>query len=177
MTRGKVTYPEGNRRRRGMRTVMTAAVLFVSLLASRSFAQTQVGNYASHATSGRSVVITGATGESIRITPYGDYIVRVQVAKKGESFYADDRYEIVASARLGGHAGRRRWRFVADPLDRGRRRRHRIALAKQPMRLAFSLKGQDAPVLSEENGVTWSGNTITESFSSDHGRALRRPRT
>jgi hypothetical protein len=80
-----------------MRTVVAVPILFVLLLAGQSSAQTQVGNYASHATSGRSVVLTGATGESLRITPDGDYMVRVQVVKKGESFYADDRYDMVAS--------------------------------------------------------------------------------
>src|SRR5512137_891309 len=79
-----------------------ATIAVACLVTSAASAQTQVGNYASHTTSGRSVVITGSTGESIRITPYGDYIVRVQVAKKGESFYADDRYEIVASHEWEG---------------------------------------------------------------------------
>ena len=79
--------------RRNRTPIAMGVVLFVSLSASQSIAQ--VGNYASHTAADRSVVITGATGEAIRVTPYGDYIVRIQVAKKGESFYADDRYEIV----------------------------------------------------------------------------------
>jgi alpha-glucosidase (family GH31 glycosyl hydrolase) len=138
---------------------------FVSLLTHESWAQTQVGNYGSHATSGRSVVITGATGETLRITPYGDYMVRIQVAKKGESFYADDRYEIVEKHDWNGTLGvvtsdssLAISTEAADGIS--------IALAKQPMRLAFSLKGQTAAVLSEGNGVTWSGNTITEAFAS-----------
>jgi alpha-glucosidase len=144
--------------------VAMGVVLFASLFAGRSVAQTQVGNYASHSTSGRSVVITGATGESIRVTPYGDYIVRIQVAKKGESFYADDRYEIVERhdwdgtlSAVASDSSLTLSTAAADGIS--------ISLAKQPMRLAFSLKGQAAAGLSEGNGVTWSGNTVTEAFA------------
>ena len=77
--------------------ILLASVLLVSFSTRQAGAQQQVGNYASYAASGRGIVVTGATGETIRITPYGDYIVRVQVAKNGESFYADTRYEMVAS--------------------------------------------------------------------------------
>jgi alpha-D-xyloside xylohydrolase len=138
--------------------------MLVGLLASQAFAQQEVGNYASSATSGRSVVVTGATGESLRITPYGDYIVRVQVAKKGESFYADDRYEMVerhdwdgALTSTDASASLTLSTKAADGVS--------ISIAKQPMRLAFSIKNQDAPLLSEKDGVSWSGNTVNESFS------------
>ncbi|MBN2577071.1 MAG: DUF5110 domain-containing protein [Deltaproteobacteria bacterium] len=141
--------------------VMTMALL-VSVLPVRAHAQ--VGNYASHAASGRSVVLTGASGESLRVTPYGDYIVRVQAAKKGESFYADDRYDIVerhdwdgALEVADGGSSLTLSTKAADGVS--------IAVAKEPMRLAFSLKGQSTPVLSENNGITWSGNTITEAFA------------
>ncbi len=156
------TIPRSAAPRLGRSTATSIAVFFASLLAAPAFAQ--VGNYLSHEVVGRSVVITGATGETLRVTPYGDYIVRVQVAKKGESFYADDRYEMVAS-----HA----WEGVLEVTDGASSLGLAteaadgvsLALAKQPMRLAFSIKGQSSPVLSESGGVTWSGNTITASFA------------
>jgi alpha-D-xyloside xylohydrolase len=143
---------------------MSAIVLFISFWSGRAAAQQQVSNYASYVASGRGVVITGASGESLRITPYGDSIVRVQVAKNGESFYADDRYEIVASHDWSGSFD------VADgpsslSLSTKAADGVAISIAKQPMRLSFSLKGQASPVLSESGGVTWSGNTINESFA------------
>lgn len=149
------------------RPILFSIALVVShfALGGPALAQTQVGNYASHAVSGRSVVVTGATGESLRITPYGDYIVRVQVVKKGEAFYADDRYEIVERHDwdgklevVEGDASLTLSTAAADGVS--------IALAKQPMRLAFSIKGQEGAVLSEGSGVAWSGNTVTESFTS-----------
>ncbi|MBN1308007.1 MAG: DUF4968 domain-containing protein, partial [Chitinispirillaceae bacterium] len=54
----------------------------------------QTGDYSSHAESGRSVVIMGSSG-TIRITPYGDYMVRIQAKRSNEEFYPDDRYEMV----------------------------------------------------------------------------------
>ena len=97
MTRENPVRREHTVKCRLLTVAMLAPALFLSLLSCPSLAQTQAGNYASHAAAGRSVVITGASGESLRITPYGDYIVRIQAAKSGESFYADDRYEIVES--------------------------------------------------------------------------------
>jgi hypothetical protein len=55
----------------------------------------QVGNYSSLAASDRSIVINGASGEKLRITPYGDYMVRIQTVRNNEDFYADNRYEMV----------------------------------------------------------------------------------
>jgi alpha-D-xyloside xylohydrolase len=145
--------------------LVLAGILIGWLAPARALAQTQVGNYASRAVAGRSVVVTGATGESIRVTPYGDYIVRVQVAKSGESFYADTRYEIVASHDWPGTltvaetaSALTLTTAAADGVS--------ISLAKQPMRLAFSLKNQTAPLLGEGSGVAWAGNTVTESFAS-----------
>ena len=143
-----------------------AVVLYLLLPTDRSLAQTQVGNYVSHTNSGRSVVITGSTGESLRVTPYGDYMVRVQVVKKGEAFYADDRYEMVASHD---------WTGTLEAVDgdssltlsTGADDGVSLVIAKQPMRIAFSIKGQSAALLSEDGGVTWSGNTVKESFTSN----------
>lgn len=144
--------------------VVAIFVLYLLLPASRAQAQTQVGNYASHVTAGRSVVITGATGESLRITPYGDYIIRVQVAKKGEDFYADDRYEIVAShdwkGTLSADDG-----ASALTLATGAADGVALSVAKQPLRISFSIKGQSAPVLSEKGGTSWSGNTAKVDFA------------
>jgi alpha-glucosidase (family GH31 glycosyl hydrolase) len=152
--------------RRSLLFATSIGILSLVLSTRPTLAQTQVGNYASHTTSGRSVVITGSTGESIRITPYGDYMVRVQVAKKGEAFYADDRYEMVASHDWSGTLG------AADDdsaltLATEAADGVSLSIAKQPLRIAFSQKGQSAAVLAEKDGVSWSGNTVKETFVSN----------
>lgn len=149
----------------GRRMAPFVPALLLALLAKPAVAQAQVGNYASYAASGRSVVITGASGESLRITPYGDYIVRVQVARMGEAFYPDDRYEIVERHDWDGAL------TVAETdtalsLSTAAADGVAISVGKQPLRVSFALKSQPMTLLGEQAGVTWSGNTVTESFAS-----------
>lgn len=150
--------------RSGFSALTLAPMLLVLLSSHHAFAQQQIGNYASYAASGSSVVITGASGERIRITPYGDHIARVQVVQNGEDFYPDDRYDMVERHDWDGTIA-----VVEDSssleLSTGADDGIAISLGKQPLRLAFALKGQGTPLLVEQDGVTWSGNTVTESFA------------
>jgi len=146
----------------GIITTAMVLVLFILLLTGQAAAQT--GNYSSLAVTGRSVVITTSTGANVRLTPYGDYMVRVQTTRKDEALYADDRYEIVARHDWDGaltvdSSGTSV--TVATAAAAG----VSVAIAKSPLRLSFGIKGQSAPVLVEKDGVTWSGNTVSESFA------------
>src|SRR2546430_1866792 len=49
-------------------------------------------NYQRHAADGRGFVFTSDTGQKLRLTPYGDAMVRVQVAGPTQGFLADDHY-------------------------------------------------------------------------------------
>src|ERR1700759_3822767 len=62
-------------------------------------------NYGSHIDNGRSMTITSITGQQLKITAYGDYIVRVHSKRSGETFFADDRYEMVDPANHAGMVG------------------------------------------------------------------------
>ncbi len=181
---GKVSYPEQHRYRQTARdpgrTVTTSqgiamnlsrnmiwggiAILLACLATGPAFAQEQMSNYASHTTAGRSTVITGSSGESLRITPYGDYIVRIQAIREGETFYADDRYHLVETHEWDGVLS-----VVADDtslnLSTAAADGISITIAKQPLRLSFSFKDQGATLLGEGDGITWGGNTVTESFT------------
>jgi alpha-D-xyloside xylohydrolase len=140
-----------------------ALVVFAVGLSNPCFAQQQVGDYASHASADRSLIITGVSGERIRITPYGDYMVRVQAAPPGEEFYPDDRYEMVESHDWDGAldvAESDSALDVSTAADDG----ILVSVDKQPLRLSFSLKAQATIVLAEGGGVSWSGDTVTESF-------------
>ena len=60
------------------------SVLFSCVMAlALQAAPPPIGNYAGHTVSGRSVIITTDVGHQMRISPYGDYMVRVQVAESG----------------------------------------------------------------------------------------------
>src|SRR2546421_12832234 len=65
------------------------------LLAGGVSAQEALTNYRSHRTEGRSVVLTSVTGQRLRLTPYGNFMVRVQGVRQGEAFWPDDHYEMV----------------------------------------------------------------------------------
>ena len=151
-------------RYRGCRALATAPALLAFLWSGHSFAQQQVGNYSSHAPEGRSVVVTGTSGERIRVTPYGDYIVRVQAVQNGDDFYADDRYEMVERHDWDGTLAV----VEADSsleLSTAAVDGILISIDKQPLRFSFAHQSDETPVLVEQGGVSWSGNTITESFS------------
>ena len=62
-------------------------------------------NYGSHTNDGRGMTITSTTGQQLKITAYGDYIVRVQSKRSNETFFADDRYEMVDPANHAGMVG------------------------------------------------------------------------
>src|SRR5688500_14464049 len=62
-------------------------------------------NYGSHTASGRVMTVTSTTGQQLRFTAYGGHIVRVRSIRSGESFFTDDRYEMVdraSHASMGG---------------------------------------------------------------------------
>ncbi len=146
----------------GVTGAITAPILYIFLLIGQPDAQT--GNYTSSETSGRSIVITASSGGNIRITPYGDYMVRVQATKKDEAFYADDRYEMVARHDwdgkldvVDGDSSVTVSTTAADGIS--------LSIAKTPLRITFSIKNLTGTLLSEKEGITWSGNTVTESFT------------
>ena len=135
----------------------------IVLVAVTQSSGVQIGDYASHATSGRSVVITGGDGEKIRITPYGDYILRIQAIRGDESFYADDRYEMVLSHDWDGEltvdTGSSLLKVSTKASDGVT-----ATFSMKPLRCSFALKTGGATVLTEKNGISWTGNTVTESF-------------
>lgn len=125
----------------------------------------QLGDYARHSTDGRSVTVTSTSGQQLRITAYGDQIVRVHAVRSGESFFPDTRYEMVdpkSHSSLGGgltvttgpdtieaHTA------AADGL--------RVVLHKKPLRLEFSARATGALLAKEDatRSITWSGTDYT----------------
>lgn len=157
------------------RTNKKAIRTFWLVIAMLSYTFGQMGNYASHETTGRSVVITDDSGGKIRITPYGDFMARIQTVRSDEEFYADDHYYLVERHDWDGS-------FKVDTsassitlstafID--------IGITKNPLRLSFLLETATAPVLTEKEGTVWNGNTITQSFvanTNEHFAGLGHPR-
>lgn len=125
-----------------------------------------LGDYEGHRSEGRSVVLSTTAGQRVRLTPYGSHIVRVQVARRGEAFAPDDRYELVVSHD---------WPGALRLVDDGARLRIetesgdgvRVQVAKRPARLAFHHAGRPEPLLKEESGIRWAGDRIRQAFVYD----------
>jgi alpha-D-xyloside xylohydrolase len=62
-------------------------LLLAALFLMPAGAQAQeLGAFASERPDGRAVLITSSNGAQIRVTPYGDFLLRIQVARPGEAF-------------------------------------------------------------------------------------------
>ena len=121
------------------------------------------GNYESYRRNGRSIIFTTSTGQRLRLTPYGDYLVRVQVVRRGETFFPDDHYEMVETHNWPG-ALRIVERESSFQLTTGS---IALVVGKRPLRISFYQVGKLAPMLEENDGPVWEGSRITESFSFD----------
>jgi alpha-glucosidase (family GH31 glycosyl hydrolase) len=55
----------------------------------------QLGPYQSLRAEGRAAVLTASSGAELRVTPYGEFILRVQAARPGESFPAERSPDMV----------------------------------------------------------------------------------
>jgi alpha-D-xyloside xylohydrolase len=130
------------------------------------FAQQGLSALVSHAEQGRSMILTGEKGERLRLTPYGDFIVRVQAVRRGEEFFDDDRYEMVEPHRWPGFLT-----LVEEPntirLTTNSAEGVIARVSKAPMRISFSQTGDRAPFLQELEGIGWRADTIRASFRFD----------
>ena len=116
---------------------------------------------------GRSIVLSGAEGERLRVTPYGNNIVRVQAVRRDEAFFPDDRYEMVESHKWPGSFSVTE-KGPALILTTGKNGMT-VLVSKASMRLSFSQGRSDPPFLQESGGVWWEGDTIGTSFVPDAG--------
>lgn len=139
-------------------------ILLLMLIVFQLFAQ--MGDYSSYEYEGRGVVITDDEGKRIKITPYGDYIMRVQTVRSNENFYPDSHYAQVLSHNWDGEINIDESDSLltistvnSDCIT--------ILIKKKPLRIMFLLKERTSPVLSEDKGTFWEGNSVTESFIPD----------
>ncbi|WP_329050020.1 DUF5110 domain-containing protein [Amycolatopsis sp. NBC_01488] len=128
-------------------------------------------NYGSHTHDGRSMTITSTTGQQLKITAYGDYIVRVHSKRSGETFFADNRYEMVDPANHTGLTGT--LGIVDDgasfTVTTAAPDGIKIVLQKNPLRVEFYCKCDNSLLAKEDatHSMSWSGannSVITETF-------------
>lgn len=113
---------------------------------------------------GRSILITHDSGK-VRLTAYGDAMVRVQTVRNGEDFFSDDRSEMVESHQWPGSFTCR----VDSVLHIASGGEHglRMQWDGRTRSLSFYHSDGTTPFLSESRPVSWIGDTIRVSFRPD----------
>jgi alpha-glucosidase (family GH31 glycosyl hydrolase) len=107
--------------------------------------------------------VWGKNGEQIRITAYGATILRVQFAKKGEEFFANDRYEMVQSHHWTGSL-----KPVVGGCSTGWNSPGiRVCYDKQQGTLKFFRSGAFGPFLEQLSAVRWDKDSVTCAFAVD----------
>ncbi|GAA3294384.1 hypothetical protein GCM10020295_18760 [Streptomyces cinereospinus] len=134
-------------------------------------ADERLTDYASHTAEGRTVTVTTVTGQRLRITAYGDQMVRVRAVRSGENFFADTRYEMVEPRNHTALGGSLSLADTADTLElrTGASDGLRVVLRKKPLRLEFYARSNGALLAKEDatRAITWSGTNptvVTEAF-------------
>jgi alpha-glucosidase (family GH31 glycosyl hydrolase) len=74
--------------------IKAAVLLCGSSLSAHAAAET-LTDYASRAADARRVIVTSKTGQQLLLSAYGNYIVRVRALRRGETLFADNRYQMV----------------------------------------------------------------------------------
>ncbi|WP_305790237.1 TIM-barrel domain-containing protein [Symbioplanes lichenis] len=119
--------------------------------------------YGSHVADGRSVTVTSVDGQQLRLTAYGDHIVRVRAVRSGETFFADDRYEMVDPAAHARMTGRLSVAETGDALTLTTGG-PRVVVRKNPLRLSYHgddlLAGEDAT-----HSLRWTGSVVRQTFA------------
>ncbi|MEO8399292.1 MAG: TIM-barrel domain-containing protein [Ignavibacteriaceae bacterium] len=120
-------------------------------------AQEYLRDYESYQHEGRSIILKSNSEQKLRITPYGDYIIRVQAVKNNEEFFPDNHYEMVEAHQWDGN-------LILDEKENYISIKTKpqdgitLMIKKQPMRIEFYQNNEEAPLLKEENGICWNDN-------------------
>ncbi len=139
---------------------------FLFFLLSIVQAKELLGKYSSYQRDGRGFVISTLEGQRMRITPYGDMIIRFQSIRANEEFFADDRYEMVESHQWPGELSVREDSstifLVTNPTNG-----LTVRIEKKGLRISVSSSKISDSFLNHSNGIWWDGDTIHSSFVYD----------
>jgi len=109
------------------------------------------------------ITITAQDGRTLRVSVYGDAMLRMQSVRKGEAFYPNDHYEMVASHQ---------WPSVFETVEKPgyitlKTRAISVEVNTDSLAAKFFHNDDPTPYLSEKHAVQWTGNSIKASFISD----------
>lgn len=112
---------------------------------------------------GNSLVIHDQHGMQLRLTPYGNKILRIQYATKGQDFFPDDHYEMVGHHSWDGKLDVEE--TTKHYLIRLQDRQLMAMVDKSTLRLKYLL--DDSEILRENKHFSISGDSLILSFAYD----------
>lgn len=139
----------------------TKALMFaIFVVAAAAQAQGQATNPVSN---NGSYLFASASGEQLRITPYGDAIIRVQHLRAGEQFLPDNHYEMVEQ-----HNWPREFQLQEQTthwqLTHPRHKNLQIHIAKKKLAVRFV---QNKKTVLQEQHSWWQGTQMGVDFVAD----------
>jgi len=149
-----------------MRNQILYALLLTVLLLPPLASRAQNGSYHSHQKNEHQVLFQSTNGSKLRFQFYSNRLIRVTRIQKGETFFADDRYEMVANHRRTGQyhmeesSGEFRIRI-------GQQKTIEIILEKSTLQYRIMDKAGPEPLLAQTSGTRWHQDTISTHFRWD----------
>ena len=145
---------------------ITFIACFILIFSAIKVTCQTIGNYARVEKHSNELLFISDVGQKIRITANNNFVVRIQAVQKGEDFFADDRYEMVANHLRNGSLN------VTDQGDHfeittGNNEGVLIALSKFPMRISFFNRKGNEMLLKSKEGICWDKNNIRITFEYD----------
>lgn len=124
----------------------------------------QAQRSATHIREGNSIIFTGHAGDRLRLTPYGDKMIRVQKVRATENFVADDHYEMVEKHQWPGKLDMNEERIFYQITGAS----FSVRVNKATLKLGFySNNDKNFSFLKDSDGIRWVGDTIRSSFLYD----------
>jgi len=123
----------------------------------------QTGSFKNFSKQGKSIIITSSSDAKLKITPYGNFIIRIQAVRNGEKFI-DRPNDIVLPKKWNGNL------LIKDKknfleINPSGHNGLKIIVQKNPLRVQFDFDNKT--ILKEDGGINWNGNFISESFTPD----------
>lgn len=138
--------------------------LYIAFTANIIFASDPADSLSHFIRDGKSVIIFTAKGLKYRVSPYGNWMIRIHSAKQNEPFLPDDHYEMVEKHNWNGEfqieETNEQLVLTSDTSDG-----LHLIFNKFPFSYCF-YKG-DSVILNEKTGIEYRGNIISESFIPD----------
>ncbi len=145
--------------------IFSATLTIIVFFSSAVYSQNQPLPQIKYFRDGKSFIFRNGY-KQIRLTPYGNNIIRVQTIRSTEQFFSDDRNEMVVTHQWPGELNltenKNSFQLSAQT-ENG----ISLSIDKSFMQLSFSKNGTDDIFLEQTKGVWWSSDSVYASFKFD----------